>query len=145
MKTSAILNHENTFPPTGLDSAEENLTEGTSKISGNEETIQIMDCARDNGDKSFYYREENTKYRRYNHFATSTTAQYYAFSNLIKFLCAKYSIPKNFISEPARYEIMTDVGFKSFTGIVTHVNCRTDKVDIGPAFDWNKVIQAVNP
>jgi hypothetical protein len=48
------------------------------------------------------------------------------------------------VNEPERYEIMTEQGFIGFTGIVTHVNCRKDKVDIGPAFDWNKVIQAVN-
>jgi N-acetylmuramoyl-L-alanine amidase len=39
---------------------------------------------------------------------------------------------------------MTDEAFKSFSGIVTHVNCRSDKVDIGPAFDWNKLIAGVN-
>ena len=31
-----------------------------------------------------------------------------------------------------------------YNGIVSHANCRADKADIGPAFDWNKVIQAVN-
>ena len=91
-----------------------------------------------------YYTRLAAKYRGYEYFASYTTAQYEAISKLIKFLCAKYAIPKNFLSESERYEIMTDAGFKSFTGIVTHVNCRTDKVDIGPAFDWGKVISLVN-
>lgn len=91
-----------------------------------------------------YYTRLATKYRGYEYYATYTDAQYEAISQLIKFLCAKYAIPKNFLNEPERYEIMTDAGFKSFTGIVTHVNCRTDKTDIGPAFDWGKVIEGVN-
>jgi N-acetyl-anhydromuramyl-L-alanine amidase AmpD len=91
-----------------------------------------------------YYTKLNTKYRGYEYFATYTAAQYEAISKLIKFLCAKYNIPKKFLNEPERYEIMTEQGFVGFTGIVTHVNCRKDKVDIGPAFDWNRVITAVN-
>ena len=38
------------------------------------------------------------------------------------------------------YEIMTEPGFKNFNGIVSHVNCRIDKTDSGPAFEWNKII-----
>lgn len=91
-----------------------------------------------------YYTKLPAKYRGYEYFATFTAAQYEAISKLIKFLCAKYNIPKKFVNEPERYEIMTEQGFVGFTGIVTHVNCRKDKVDIGPAFDWNRVITAVN-
>ncbi|HCY42100.1 MAG TPA: hypothetical protein DHV48_12215 [Prolixibacteraceae bacterium] len=253
MKASAIANHENSFQSTGLDSDGKKfiLTDGTFKISGTEETIQIMNCVRDNGDKSFFYPEEtfkkkialhftmgylkgdiatltkqyvsvpfvigrngliynlfaskywsyhlgktavggntpmskecvgieisnigplklignnlvttysdtdvycttaetefytrlNSKYRGYDYYATYTNAQYEAIGKLIKFLCAKYNIPKNFLFEPDRYEIMTEPGFKNFSGIVTHVNCRTDKTDIGPAFEWEKVINMVN-
>lgn len=87
-----------------------------------------------------YYTKLNNKYRGYEYFATYTDAQYEAIVKLIKFLCAKYNIPKNFLNEPERYEIMTEPGFKGFSGIVSHVNCRIDKTDIGPAFDWNKII-----
>ena len=253
MKAASILNHESTFQSSGLDSFGKKfiLTDGTYSIKGTSETIRIMDCARENGDKSFYYPEETVKrkiaihytmgylkgdigtltqqhvsvpfvigrngviynlfaskywsyhlgqtaiggntpmskecvgieisnigplkmigdnlvttysdadiycsaaetqyythlankYRGYEFFATYTAAQYVAISKLIKFLCAKYAIPKNFLNEPERYEIMSDAGFKSFSGIVTHVNCRIDKVDIGAAFDWNRVISSVN-
>jgi len=91
-----------------------------------------------------YYTKLKTKYRDFEYFATYTAAQYEAIGKLIKFLCAKYNLPKNFLNEPERYEVMTEIGFKTFTGIVSHVNCRKDKADIGPAFDWNKIIQNVN-
>lgn len=90
-----------------------------------------------------YYTKLNTRYRDFEYFATYTQAQYEAISKLLKFLCAKYNLPKNFMNEPERYDVMTDTAFKNYTGIVSHVNCRTSKVDIGPAFDWNKVIQSV--
>jgi N-acetyl-anhydromuramyl-L-alanine amidase AmpD len=90
-----------------------------------------------------YYTKLSTKYRGFEYFATYTPVQYEAISKLIRFLCARYTIPENFMNEPERYEIMTDAAFKNYTGIVSHVNCRTGKVDIGPAFDWNKVILSV--
>jgi len=253
MKAASIINHENTFQASGIDSAGKKfiLKEGTFPIKSTTETVKIMDCARDNGDKSFFYQEEtakrkvvlhftmgylkgdiatltkqhvsvpfvigrngniynlfaskywsyhlgpgaiggntemskesvgieisnigplkligdnlvtsysnsdiyctlaetqyytklSTKYRDWEYFATYTPAQYDAIIKLLRFLCAKYNLPKNFTAEPGRYEAMSDAAFKSFTGIVTHVNCRKDKVDIGPAFDWNRVIQGVN-
>jgi len=91
-----------------------------------------------------YYTRLNTQYRGYEYFATYTNAQYDAIAKLIKFLCARYNIPKSFLNESQRYEIMTDTGFRNFTGIATHVNCRTQKVDIGPAFDWKKVLLGVD-
>jgi N-acetylmuramoyl-L-alanine amidase len=86
-----------------------------------------------------YYTKLNTKYRGFEYFATFTAAQYGAIRKLLMFLCAKYNLPKTFVNEPVRYDVMTDAGFAAYTGIVSHVNCRTDKVDIGPAFDWNKI------
>ncbi len=92
-----------------------------------------------------YYTQLSSKYRGFEYFATYTAAQYTAIAMLLKFLCAKYNLPKTFLNEPERYAIMTANGFASYTGIASHVNCRTDKVDIGPAFDWNKIIKLVNP
>ena len=90
-----------------------------------------------------YYTKLSTKYRGWEYFATYTPAQYDAIIKLLRFLCAKYNLLKSFKAEPGRYEVMTDDAFRSYTGIVSHVNCRKDKVDIGPAFDWNRVIQGV--
>jgi len=87
-----------------------------------------------------YYTKLNTKYRGYEYFATFTAAQYGAIRKLLMFLCAKYNLPKTFVNEPVRYDVMTDAGFAGYTGIVSHVNCRTDKVDVGSAFDWNKIM-----
>ena len=95
-------------------------------------------------DETQYYTKLNSKFRNYEYYATFTDSQYEAISKLIKFLCAKYNIPKNFLNNPERYEIMTESGFQNFTGIVSHINCRTDKTDIGPAFNWDKIINSVN-
>ena len=87
-----------------------------------------------------YYTRLNTPYRGFEYFATFTAAQYEAIGKLIRFLCAKYNLPKTFIDPAERYKVMTESGFTSFKGIASHVNCRPDKVDIGPAFEWDKIM-----
>lgn len=87
-----------------------------------------------------YYTQLNTPYRGFEYFATFTAAQYEAIGKLIRFLCAKYNLPKTFIDPAERYKVMTESGFTSFKGIASHVNCRPDKVDIGPAFEWDKIM-----
>jgi N-acetylmuramoyl-L-alanine amidase len=90
-----------------------------------------------------FYTKLPTKYRGYEYYAKYTDAQYNATIKLIKFLCAKYNLPKAFVAEAKRYNVFTAQEFTNYTGIVSHVNCRTDKVDIGPAFDWNRIINGV--
>ncbi len=70
MKASSITAHENSFQSTGLDAFGKKfiLTEGTYTINGTTETIKIMNCARDNGAKSFYYQEETVKKKIVLHF-----------------------------------------------------------------------------
>lgn len=87
-----------------------------------------------------YYTRLNTPYRGFEYYATFTAAQYEAIGKLIRFLCAKYNLPKTFIDPAERYKVMTESGFTSFKGIASHVNCRPDKVDIGPAFEWDKIM-----
>jgi N-acetylmuramoyl-L-alanine amidase len=94
-------------------------------------------------DYTQYYTKLKTKYRDYQYYATYTEAQYNTVIQLIKFLCAKYDIPKNTLAEAVRYNIMTTVDFTNFKGILSHVNCRADKTDIGPAFDWARVISSI--
>jgi N-acetylmuramoyl-L-alanine amidase len=86
-----------------------------------------------------YYTKLGTKYRGFEYYAKFTDAQYTATIKLIKFLCAKYDLPKTFVTEAKRFDTLTSNEFSNFKGIVSHVNCRTDKVDIGPAFDWNRI------
>jgi N-acetylmuramoyl-L-alanine amidase len=94
-------------------------------------------------DDTQFYTKLKTKYRGYEYFASYTDAQYKTVLQLIKFLCAKYDLPKNTLAEAVRYNIMTATDFTKFKGILSHVNCRTDKVDIGPAFDWARVISSI--
>jgi N-acetylmuramoyl-L-alanine amidase len=90
-----------------------------------------------------YYTKLVNKYREFEYYAKFTDAQYLSTIKLIKFLCAKYNLPKTFVAEAKRFNILTSAEFTAFKGIVSHVNCRTDKVDIGPAFDWNRIVSGV--
>lgn len=95
-------------------------------------------------DETQYYTELSNDYRGYKYYAKFTSNQYDSTIKLIKFLSGKYNIPKTFVSESRRFQTLTATEFTSFSGIVSHVNCRTDKVDIGPAFDWQRLISGVN-
>lgn len=92
-------------------------------------------------DETQFYEKLATKYRGYEYYAKFTESQYKSLVKLLRFLCGKYNIPKTFLGEANRYQTLSANDFVKFSGIVSHVNCRKDKVDIGPAFDWNKVIQ----
>lgn len=95
-------------------------------------------------DETQFYSELSQNFRGFKYYATFTNNQYDSTIKLLKFLCARYNIPKTFVPEAQRYQTMSASDFVSFRGIVSHVNCRTDKVDIGPAFDWNRIITGVN-
>lgn len=90
-----------------------------------------------------YFTKLSAKYRGYDYYAKFTDNQYQSLIKLINFLCQKYNLPKNFLPVDNRFNVMNEMAFRNYTGIATHVNCRTDKVDIGPAFDWDKVIHGV--
>ena len=66
---------------------------------------------------------------------------------LLRYLVSRYEIAPEFLLEPDRYESLDDIATKG--GIVSHVNYRrAGKEDIGPAFDWERVIggvRAANP
>ena len=88
------------------------------------------------------YQKLNTPFRGQHYFATHTDGQYQSLIILLRYLTKMYNIPRQFLPEPRRYEPTNDV--VNFRGIVTHVNYReSGKWDIGPAFEWNKVIQGV--
>jgi len=90
-----------------------------------------------------FYTRLTTKYRGYEYYAKFTENQYASLVKLLKFLCAKYNLPKAYINSADRYNTLTDSQFVGFTGIASHVNCRKDKTDIGPAFDWDRLIREV--
>ena len=82
-----------------------------------------------------------TPFRGYSYYASFTEAQYRSLIALLRYCTAKFNIPRQFLPSPQRY--MTLGSIPSFKGIASHVNFRTDKFDIGPAFDWERVIQGL--
>lgn len=92
-------------------------------------------------DKEAYVKTA-APFRQQSYYATHTEAQYESLIILLRYLTKTYDIPRKFLPEPKRYEATDEV--LNFKGIVTHINYRSDgKWDIGPGFDWDKVIQGV--
>ncbi|MFY8126738.1 MAG: N-acetylmuramoyl-L-alanine amidase [Chitinophagaceae bacterium] len=92
------------------------------------------------------YHNLSPAYRGNKYYAAFTTAQYNAVISLLRFLTNKYNIPRSFLAVPNRYNLFTsNAEAIAYRGICSHVNFRPvgEKVDIGPAFNWDMVIQAV--
>ncbi len=111
---------------------------GNDLINGNDDVY----CSLDDTDA---YTKLSTPFGndgdKYTYFCSFTDEQYDAIIVLLRYLTAKYGIPRAFLPESVRFLPTSQVvGFK---GIVTHVNYRKDKTDIGPAFDWERVISGV--
>jgi len=87
------------------------------------------------------YIELDQPYRGYKYYAKFTDGQYESIIVLLRYLTARYEIPRAFVDKDKRFEA-TAAG-ANFDGIITHVNSRADKVDIGPAFDWERVTRGV--
>lgn len=82
---------------------------------------------------------QQCEYRGFEYFATITDAQYQSLNTLLRYLTQRYDIPRLFLDETQRYQGCENIA--QFSGIVTHANYRTTgKSDIGPAFEWNRVI-----
>ena len=88
------------------------------------------------------YTKIDTPFRDQQYYATFTPEQLESTIILLRFLTAKYQIPRQFLNKEKRFATTNDV--VNFKGIVTHVNYRSSgKWDIGPAFDWDKLITGV--
>ena len=88
------------------------------------------------------YHELPVAFRGQRYFASYTPGQYQSLIVLLRYLTAQYGIERNFLPEPQRYNSTAEV--LNFSGIVSHINYRPDgKWDIGPAFDWQQVIEGV--
>lgn len=95
-------------------------------------------------DEKEFYRKLDKPFRGYSYFATHTEAQYRSLGVLLRYLTRTYDIPPEFLPEPQRYEVFP--GVDRFRGITTHVNYQPQsygKWDIGPAFDWARVVASV--
>jgi len=81
-------------------------------------------------------------FRGWDCFATYTDAQYESLITLLRYLTARWKIPRKFLPVSKRFVASEEAA--TFKGIVSHVNFRaTGKTDIGPAFDWDRVISGV--
>jgi N-acetyl-anhydromuramyl-L-alanine amidase AmpD len=88
------------------------------------------------------YVKINTPFRDQSYYASYTLLQMESTAILLRYLTNKYNIPRQFLPEEKRFLTTNDV--LQFKGIVSHINYRTSgKWDIGPAFDWNKLIADV--
>jgi N-acetylmuramoyl-L-alanine amidase len=84
----------------------------------------------------------NEPFRRFDYFATLTDNQYNSLIILLRYLTARYDINRTFLPETDRYFVNNNV--PDFNGIVSHVNYRkSGKEDIGPAFNWDRVIKGL--
>src|SRR4030095_7329874 len=70
MKATSIPGHEQSFRTTGKDSSGKQhvLTSFEVTVPGTGETVPMVKCTRENGDDSFYYKEEHPKERIAVHF-----------------------------------------------------------------------------
>jgi N-acetyl-anhydromuramyl-L-alanine amidase AmpD len=91
-------------------------------------------------DKEMYTKLDKP-FRGTPYYASYTEAQYDALIVLLRYLTKKFNIPRAFLPEDLRF--ITTPKALTFNGIITHVNYREHKCDIGPAFEWAKVIAGV--
>jgi N-acetyl-anhydromuramyl-L-alanine amidase AmpD len=90
-----------------------------------------------------------TKYRNYQYFAKFTDEQYNSLRQLLHALCNHYNIKHEFLPEEHRFKHYSEGGFPykdlsslttDFNGIFSHVNSDLGKWDIGPAFEWDRIV-----
>ncbi|MDX2246903.1 MAG: N-acetylmuramoyl-L-alanine amidase [Bacteroidia bacterium] len=134
-KSSVAIELSN-FGPLTLSPDKKTLETAYSRNGGNPVDTY---CALTDAD---HYFKLDKPYRGYQYFAAHTDKQYDSLIILLRYLTATYQIPREFIEETKRFEATLENA--QFSGISTHVNFRpTGKTDIGPAFDWKRVIDGV--
>jgi len=90
------------------------------------------------------YHELDTPYRGFTYYASYTAEQYESLTILLRYLSNVYDIPREFLPVEKRDQLFASkMDARNFTGICSHVNFRSDKFDIGPGFDWVKLITDV--
>jgi N-acetyl-anhydromuramyl-L-alanine amidase AmpD len=115
------------------------------KKGNNLETVYSSDSRKDvycTLNDTEQYVKLPKSFRGYQYYTAFTNEQYHNLILLLRYLTKTYDIPRKFVPESSRYET-TSSGSSNFKGICSHVNFRTDKIDIGPAFDWDRVIAGV--
>ncbi|MCF0069577.1 caspase family protein [Dyadobacter sp. CY261] len=88
------------------------------------------------------YVKIDKPFREQTFYPSYTAEQIDSLIILLRFLTAKYNIPREFLPEDKRYTTFNEL--VNFKGIVSHINYRSSgKWDVGPAFDWKTVIEGV--
>jgi len=98
-------------------------------------------------DDTQYYHRLDAPFRGYQYFASFTDAQYDSLVALLMYLTRVHDIPRQFLPADKRYNMfVSDMAARNSTGILSHVNFRPpgEKVDIGPAFHWDKIIRKLS-
>lgn len=75
-------------------------------------------------------------FRGYKYFATYTDYQYKTLDSLITNLCREYKILRKLPDEKDRFNKIIGIPKE---GIWSHQNFRSDKSDVGLAFDWSRI------
>lgn len=97
------------------------------------------------------YCKLDEPFRNFTYYATYTNAQYEHLTILLKYLNRNRGIELNFLPKDKRYKKLSSAEVKKFRGILSHINFRNDldengrfkKVDIGPAFDWDRLEESL--
>ena len=92
-----------------------------------------------------YYQKLGTAFRGERYYARFTSAQYTSLVLLLRYLTARFKIPRAILPLSRRYDTFGAVSTaENFKGICSHVNFRASgKWDIGPAFDWDRVVNGL--
>lgn len=77
-------------------------------------------------------------YRGIDYFASFSEPQMDAVCKLTLYLCERFGIRKTIPPLARRTECHLD-HFRSYQGVAAHQNFRSDKWDVGPAFDWGRL------
>lgn len=93
-----------------------------------------------------YYEKLPASYRGERYYAKFTGAQYNSLILLLRYLTARFNIPRSLVPPVKRFEVFgSATEAENFRGICSHVNFRASgKWDIGPAFDWGRVARGLN-
>jgi len=77
-------------------------------------------------------------FRRFDFHAAYPEVQLEQSCKLVRHLCERFNIPKTI--PPADKLDAFDLGFATgFSGVISHQSFRSDKFDVGPAFDWSRL------
>ncbi len=92
-----------------------------------------------------FYQKLPAAFRGERYYAKYTNAQYNSLILLLRFLTARFKIPRTMLPVDKRYETFGSAAAAgNFKGICSHVNFRpSGKWDIGPAFDWDRVAKGL--